>query len=75
MKLISQINDKISSLLINDLTIDDPVEMANKFNYFLTSIAQEISTYINPVEDDISIGVPGNSFLMSALPILMPELK
>jgi hypothetical protein len=39
----------IDALKINNLTITDPKEMANHFNVFFTSIADEISKTINPI--------------------------
>jgi hypothetical protein len=48
--------------------------MANNFNYFFTSIAEKISSNINPAEEEIDVTIPAHRFSMSNLPIDYSEL-
>jgi Reverse transcriptase (RNA-dependent DNA polymerase) len=71
---ISKSKQDILSLAVNNITINNPSEIADKFNIFFTSIANEISSGINPSdEDDIEILSP-NNFVMSSVPIDYQEL-
>jgi hypothetical protein len=65
---------KISKLKVNNTLIEDPTDIANKFNTFFTSIASEISSKINPCNDNIFHTVPDCEFVMSSIPITLTEL-
>jgi hypothetical protein len=65
---------KISKLLVNNTMIDDPSEIANKFNTFFTSIASEISSKINPCFDNNDTPISNSEFVMSSIPITHAEL-
>ena len=52
----------ISNILLNDRTINDPLEMANCFNSFFTEVSSKIVDEIHP--SDLT---PDNSFRFDAL--------
>ena len=43
-------SSSISNLLINSCTVSDPLEMANHFNNFFTSISSDIVSKIDPMD-------------------------
>jgi hypothetical protein len=65
---------KISKLKVNNTLIEDPTDIANKFNTFFTSVASEISSKINPCNDNIVHTVPECKFVMSSVPITLTEV-
>jgi hypothetical protein len=60
--------------MVNNTLIDDPTEIANKFNNFFTSIASEISSKINPCPVNNPVTAPDCVFNMSNIPISQAEL-
>jgi hypothetical protein len=64
----------IESLNVNGAIITDPKLMAEKFNLFFTSVAQEISSSINPANDNDIYQQPNFSFAMSNSLITANEL-
>ena len=67
----------IESLKVNGISTSDPLEMANNFNSFFTSIADKIASKINPVPplDDLNVLISEeNCFKMSTHPIQQAEL-
>jgi hypothetical protein len=71
---VTQNKEKISSLFVNNQLIEDSTEMANNFNYFFTSIAEEISSKIYPTNEEINVNIPEHKFSMSNLPVDHSEL-
>jgi hypothetical protein len=65
---------KISKLKVNNTLFEDPTDIASKFNTFFTSIASEISSKINPCNDNTVYTVPDCEFVMSSVPITLTEL-
>jgi hypothetical protein len=66
---VSKSKQDILSLVVNNNTINDPSEIAEKFKIFFTFIANEISAGINPSdEDDIDI-LSSNNFVMFGVPL------
>ena len=43
-------SDQVQSLLVDGITVQDPAEIANKFNYFFTNVASNIVNEIPPFE-------------------------
>jgi hypothetical protein len=67
--------NNINHLLVDNLIITDPKEIAQKFNKFFTSIATEIKSTINPVPPVVNDNVLcGTRFDMSSNPIQQVEL-
>jgi hypothetical protein len=65
----------ISRLMVNNILIDKPTDIANKFNSFFTSIASEISSTINPCSDNEAGPSTDSEFDMSSVPITHLELS
>jgi hypothetical protein len=68
-------HNPIESLNINGTILTDPKEIADRFNLFFTSIAQEISSSINPACDNSVNQQPNFSFDMSNSLITVEELN
>ena len=62
-------SSSISNLLINGCTVSDPLEMANHFNNFFTSISSDIVREINPTDENVNYDndKPLFSFLNTSL--------
>jgi Reverse transcriptase (RNA-dependent DNA polymerase) len=71
---VTKNKEQITSLIVNNQLIENSTEMANNFNYFFTSIAEKISSKINPAEEEIDVSIPAHRFSMSNLPIDHSEL-
>jgi hypothetical protein len=68
-------HNPIESLNINGTILMDPKEIADRFNLFITSIAQEISSSINPACDNSVNQQPNFNFVMSNSLITVKELN
>lgn len=66
----------ITSLTVNHIETRDPLVIANSFNKYFTTIAEEIATKINPTETPFSgpQTQPVNLFNMSNVPISSDEI-
>jgi Reverse transcriptase (RNA-dependent DNA polymerase) len=66
---------KITEIISNGITFNDPKSIAEQFNIYFTSVASELADSINPT-DDIIDDTPCtiSRFNMSSLPILETEL-
>jgi hypothetical protein len=65
----------ISEIIYNGLTINNPFEIAQKFNEFFTSVAAKFSAEINPSDLNIDdLPVTEARFNMSSSPISIEEL-
>jgi hypothetical protein len=72
---ISKNKQTISRLMVDNILIDKPTDIANKFNCFFTSIASEISSKINPCPDNEDGPPTDSEFVMSSIPITHSELS
>ena len=65
-------NRNIESIVVNDIEITDPNEMANKFNSFFANIAHEIDSNLpHPVNDPIdsvSASTPDSFYIFLVTP-------
>jgi hypothetical protein len=61
--------------MVDNILIDKPTDIANKFNCFFTSIASEISSKINPCPDNEDGPPTDSEFVMSSIPITHSELS
>jgi hypothetical protein len=68
-------HNPIESLNVNGTILTDPKEIADRFNLFFTSIAQEISSSINPAYSTSVDQQPNFSFSMSDSLITLNELN
>jgi hypothetical protein len=69
------VKSPISEIIFNGTTINNPFDIAQKFNQFFTSVAAQLSAEINPSDlhiDDTPI--TDARFNMSSLPISYDEL-
>jgi hypothetical protein len=65
----------ISEIIFNGVTINNPFEIAQKFNEFFTSVAAKLFEEINPSDLNIDDSpVTESRFNMSSLPISLEEL-
>jgi Reverse transcriptase (RNA-dependent DNA polymerase) len=70
----------ILSLSVNNVTLTDPIDIANHFNEFFTSVAQNIVDEINPT-DNPPVNIPNNVnvndvplFSLSDTPVSQAEI-